>query len=160
MQRVGLESADGLTRMRRSLRDLVLFVAAHPELYRFMIQEGSGGSGRLEWLVDKHLRPGFMFMDQELNELESVGAKPVGLPAHLRYMTIGAAVLPYAASAEFERVTGEDPFSKEMIEAHIEALLALFLPEPRDEASYTRGATCAFPGEPALGESTTTVGRT
>ena len=38
------------------------FQAAHPELHRFMIQEGMRKSPRLEWLVETHIRPIYDFV--------------------------------------------------------------------------------------------------
>ena len=127
---VGLEGVDVRTRTRLLLRDLVLFAAAHPELHRFMLQEGTGPSERLAWLVEKHIRPAFALMRGQMAELEAAGEPPLGRPEHIHYMMIGAVSIPYAVAPEFELVTGEDPFSKEMVDAHVESVLALFLPEP------------------------------
>ncbi|MCP5067741.1 MAG: TetR/AcrR family transcriptional regulator [bacterium] len=129
-RRLGLEGVDVRTRTRLLLRDYVLFAAAHPELHRFMQQEGTGPSERLEWLVETHIRPTFDFIVSHLAELDAVGARPIGRPEHLQYMMIGAAAMPYALGPEFQLVTNKDPFSKEMVEAHVEAVLALFFPEP------------------------------
>ncbi|MDJ0864934.1 MAG: TetR/AcrR family transcriptional regulator [Myxococcota bacterium] len=131
---VGLEGVDQRTRARLLLRDFVLFAAAHPELHRFMLQEGTGPSERLAWLVETHLRPTFDFLLGQLADLETAGGRPPGRPEHLHYMMIGAASTPYALAPEFELLTGEDPFSKAAVDAHVEAVLALFFPESTGDA--------------------------
>jgi len=128
-RRAGLEGVDARTQASLMLRDYVLFAAAHPELHRFMLQEGTGPSERLAWLVDQHIRPTFEFLAGQLADLEAIGAKPIGRPEHLQYMMIGAGAMPYALAPEFGLLTGEDAFSKELIEAHAEAVVALFFPE-------------------------------
>ncbi len=130
---VGLDGVGVRTKSRLLVRDFVLFAAAHPELHRFMLQEGTGRSERLEWLVEKHIRPTFEFLRGQMDELEADGAPAIGRPDHLHYVLIGAASTPYALAPEFELVTGEDPFAKEMVDAHVELILSLFFPEPRGE---------------------------
>ncbi|MBW2241190.1 MAG: TetR/AcrR family transcriptional regulator, partial [Deltaproteobacteria bacterium] len=53
----GLEGVDESTRTRLVLIDFVRLVAKHPELHRFMLQEGVERTARLEWLVATHVRP-------------------------------------------------------------------------------------------------------
>jgi len=130
---VGLEGVDVRTRTRLLLRDFVFFAAAHPELHRFMIQEGTGPSERLEWLVETHIRPTLDFVGGQIADLEAAGAPMRGRPGHLLYMMVGAASTPYALAPEFELLTGEDPFAKEMVDAHVDTVLALFFPEPRGD---------------------------
>ncbi len=125
----GLEGVDARTRVRLLLRDFVLFAAAHPELHRFMLQEGTGASERLEWLVEEHVRPGLAFMGGQVAELEAAGVSLLGRPEHLYYMMIGAASMPYAVGPEFKLAIGRDPFDKEMIESHADSVLALFFPD-------------------------------
>ena len=39
------------------IKAYVRFVASHPELLRFMVEEGKQPSERVSWLVDTHLKP-------------------------------------------------------------------------------------------------------
>ena len=112
-------------------RDAVGFAAAHPELHRFMLQEGAGENERLVWLVATHVRPTMQLMHELFAELEASGRTIPARPDHLFYMLIGAASTPYALAPEFELTSGEDPFAKEMVEAHAEAVLQLFFPKHR-----------------------------
>ena len=126
----GLEGVDALTRSRLLLQDFVRFSSAHPELHRFMLQDGSERTGRLEWLVETHVRPMFA-LTRELGAELSAPSVPVPMDAGQRfYAMIGAAATVFAASAQAELVTGEDPFAKERVDAHAEAIVALFFPDP------------------------------
>jgi AcrR family transcriptional regulator len=125
----GLEGVDLPTRLRLILRDFVLFAARHPELHRFMLQEGTGRSARLEWLVERHVRPVFSFVHSMISEAQSRGLMPAGRAEHLCYAMIGAASMPYAMAPEFELLTGADPSEKALLEAHVACILGLFLPE-------------------------------
>ncbi len=126
----GLEGVDLRTRLRLLLRDFVLFAASYPELHRFMLQEGTGRSARLEWLVETQLRPLFGFVRGLVADAEAAGIVPPGRPEHLFYAMIGAASMPYAVAPEFELLTHQDPASKALVEEHVETLLRLFFPEP------------------------------
>jgi AcrR family transcriptional regulator len=128
----GLEGVDLRTRLRLLLRDFVLFAASHPELHRFMLQEGAGRSTRLEWLVETHLRPLFAFVRTQVAEAEALGIVPHGRPEHLFYAMIGAASMPYAVAPEFELLTDRDPAEKALTEQHVDMLLRLFFPEQEE----------------------------
>lgn len=132
----GLDGVDAETRMRLLLLDFIRFAAAHPELHRFMLQEGTGPSERLSWLVATHIRPVVDFFRNAVGELKASGRSLPGPPDHLFYMVIGLASTPYALAPEFQLTTGKNPFSKKMIEAHADAVLQLLLP---DSARTPRG---------------------
>lgn len=121
---VGLRGVDAQTRAKLLVRDFVFFAADHPELHRLMLQEGTAWSPRLAWLVENHVRPLNAFL------AEQSGADADNPPPpHLLYMVIGSASTPYALAPEYELTTGEDPFAKENVEAHADAVVALFFPD-------------------------------
>jgi AcrR family transcriptional regulator len=122
----GLEGVDRRTRLRRLLREFLLFASGQPELHRFMLQEGTGPSARLAWLVETHVRPLYAFVTASLAQAQAEGLAPRGRPEHLYYAIIGAASMPYAVAPEFELLTGEDPAAAPLVEQHVEALLRLF----------------------------------
>jgi hypothetical protein len=119
---------DTPTRLRLLLRDFVRFQAAHPELHRFMIQEGIAKSPRLEWLVETHIRPIYEFVRSTIAEAQRSGMAALGRPEHLHYMLIGAASSLYALGAEFELLTGEDPTDETLVSEHVAALERIFFP--------------------------------
>jgi TetR/AcrR family transcriptional regulator len=112
--------------LRDMLREFVRFAAHHPELHRFMLQEGTGASARLAWLVEKHVRPHFELLRGVLARAQRQGLAPKGRPEHLFYALIGAASMPYAVAPEFRRLTGDDPSDEALVEAHVEFLFQLF----------------------------------
>jgi AcrR family transcriptional regulator len=130
-RRRALEGLDERAWLRDLLRDFVRFASRHPELHRFMLQEGTGPSARLAWLVRTHVRPLFEFVRARIAEAQGRGLLPAGRPEVLYYAMIGAASMPYAVAPEFELLTGEDPCEERFVEEHVEALLALFLPKKR-----------------------------
>ena len=126
----GLEGVDQRTRLRLLLRDFVRFQAAHPELHRFMIQEGIAKSPRLAWLVEKHIRPIYDFVRTTVADAQREGFVAIGRPEHLHYMLIGAASSVYALGAEFELLTGRAPTDGKLVAEHVATLERMFFPEP------------------------------
>ncbi len=125
----GLEGVDVVTTARLLLTEFVRFAAAHPELHRFMLQEGTGPSERLEWLVAKHVAPMDSLLQGMLQGIESAGGPSLGPPNHVFYVLIGAVSTPYALAPQVRLTTGQDPCSEEYIQTHTEMILRLFIPE-------------------------------
>jgi len=134
----GLEGVDPPTRLRLLLRDFVRFQARHPELHRFMIQEGIAKTPRLEWLVETHIRPIYDALRAMVLAAQRDGMAPPGRPEHLHYMLIGAASSVYALSAEFELLTGSDPSDEALVAEHVAALERVFFPAPPARAARAR----------------------
>jgi hypothetical protein len=107
----------------------VRFQAAHPQLHRFMIQEGIGKSPRLSWLVEKHIRPIYEFVSALTAEAQREGFERIGRPEHVHYMLIGAASSIYALASEVELLTGLDPTDEALVDEHVATLERLFLRE-------------------------------
>jgi TetR/AcrR family transcriptional regulator len=53
----GLRGVDEVTTAKLVLREFVLFSAAHPQLHRIITQECKGEGERVDWLVERHIRP-------------------------------------------------------------------------------------------------------
>jgi AcrR family transcriptional regulator len=123
----GLEGVDARTRLRLLLRDFVRFQAAHPELHRFMTQEGIGKSPRLAWLVEAHIRPIYDYTRALTEEAQRAGYERLGRPELVHYMLIGAASTAYALASEFELLTGLDPTDEALVEEQAAMLERLFL---------------------------------
>ena len=132
----GLDGVDRATQLRLVLREFVRFSAERPELHRFMMQVAFTSSDRLAWLVETHVRPMYDFVNAITRDARRKGLGPVGRPAHLHYILIGAATSPYVMRAEFELLTGTDPRSDALIDEHVATLERLFLPaEPTRETA-------------------------
>jgi AcrR family transcriptional regulator len=117
-----LRDVEPAARLRAVMKRFVRFSAAHPELHRFMVHEGSHEGPRLRWLVDRHIRPLFESSTALIRE-----AAPTVDAAHLHYVLIGAIAHVFAVAPEFTRVTGRDPRAPEMVEAHANAVVDLLV---------------------------------
>lgn len=121
-----LDSADPRERTRESIREYVRFAAAHPDLFRLMIDEGKNSDERMTWLVDTHLRPMY---ERFFGAAGPAGARAdERLMPHIYYVLAGAASLIFAVAPECRRLTGLDPRSKEVIETHAEFVARLLVP--------------------------------
>jgi AcrR family transcriptional regulator len=122
---VALELTDPRERAREAIRQYVRFAAAHPELFRIMVDEGRVADDRMKWLVDAHLRPRFESISQGL--MEVAGIDETLLP-HVFYTLAGAASLMFAVAPECRRLTGLDPRSAQAIETHADYVARLLVP--------------------------------
>ncbi len=120
-----LELADPRERAREAIRQYVRFAAAHPELFRIMVDEGRVADDRMKWLVDTHLRPRF---EAIAGGLQAVAGIDDALVPHAFYALAGAASLMFAVAPECRRLTGLDPRSAQAIETHAEYVARLLVP--------------------------------
>lgn len=121
-----MEEADPQSRLRVLLREFVFFAAKHPELHRFMLQEGTDRGERLVWLVDTHVRPLYRTVVGLVEEGRAHGVLVEGRGEQFFYALIGAASLPYAMAPEYQLLTRAKPDSPRRVEDHVEFLLRLF----------------------------------
>lgn len=120
------DSADPPAHGREMIRQYVRFVAAHPELFRLMVEEGKHADARLRWLVDAHLKPiylGFVVLVERHNPRFDRALIP-----HLYYTLAGAGSMIFALRPECQRLTGLDPAENTAIEAHAELVARLLIP--------------------------------
>ena len=120
-----VEPADPRERARDAIRQYVRFAAAHPELFRIMVDEGRVADERMKWLVDTHLRPRFDAISQGL--LEVAGIEEALVP-HAFYALAGVASLIFAVAPECRRLTGLDPRTAQAVEAHADYVARLLVP--------------------------------
>ncbi len=120
-----LELSDPRERARESIRQYVRFAAAHPELFRMMVDEGRVADERMSWLVDTHIRPRFEAISRLL--LDVVQVDEAHLP-HAFYAMAGAASLMFAVAPECRRLTGLDPRGAQAIETHADYVARLLVP--------------------------------
>jgi TetR/AcrR family transcriptional regulator len=126
---LGERGADGRNpraAARDALRRYVRFVAHHPELIRFMIEEGKVADDRMRWLVERHLRP--VYRDFE-PLVDAVFPSDRSGAAHLYYAIAGASSLVFAVAPECMELSGMNPLTDEQIELHADLVVRLFLPD-------------------------------
>jgi AcrR family transcriptional regulator len=113
-------------RARELIRTYVRTMAAHPEFFRFIVDQGHRFDERTEWLVDTHIRPAFEMMNQ-LGLLRAAGGDERKLP-HALFALLGASTLIFSVPANCQRLTGVDPRDPEVIDAHADFVAALLIP--------------------------------
>jgi TetR/AcrR family transcriptional regulator len=125
-----LESPDPRVMLAAVLRHFVHFNAEHPELSRVMIKEAAARGPRLEWIVTRHVRPSFEAVLSLIRRTQARGSL-VGIePTSAYYLFMGAATSVFVMAPAYQLLTGLDPFTPERREAHADALVRLFLPQP------------------------------
>jgi AcrR family transcriptional regulator len=122
----GPAGTDPRERAREAIRRYVRFAAAHPELFRLMVEEGKHTDARMRWLVDTHLRPLYAGFERLVAAYDP-GLDRTLLP-HAYYAMAGAGSLLFAVAPECRRLTGLDPAAAETIEAHADLVARLLVP--------------------------------
>jgi AcrR family transcriptional regulator len=121
-----LEAADPRELAREAIRRYVRFAAAHPELFRLMVDEGKNSERRMKWLVDTHLKPRY---EQFMRPLGArIGAFDEAQLPYAYYVLAGAGSLIFAVAPECRRLTGLDPETEEAARAHAEFVARLLVP--------------------------------
>ena len=117
-------------RLARLIRDFVRFSARRPEFARLMQEEGKRESERMEWLVDRHVRPIWSAVRELVERARAGGIRGLATslpPVHFHYVLVGAATALFHQAPECRRLTGIDPEDPTVIEAHADAVVALLL---------------------------------
>ena len=123
-----LEGLDPSERSREAIRQYVRTMAANPEFFRFIVDQGNRSDARTRWLVDTHIKPGFEMM-KKLGLLRV--ARDDQASAHAFFSLLGAGSLIFAVAPNCRRLTGIDPKKREVIEAHADYVANLMVPPNR-----------------------------
>lgn len=121
----GLRGVDELTVAKLLIREFVHFSATHPQLHRILTQECKSDGPRMDWLVERHVRPVYQQTEAMFARLVEAGHLPDFPAAHLYYILTGAAPTIFVLGPECRRLTGIDPQAPEVIDAHADAVIAL-----------------------------------
>jgi AcrR family transcriptional regulator len=121
----GLRGVDELTTVRLLVREFVYFSARHPQLHRIITGECKSDGPRMDWLVERHVRPLYEAVTTLLARLVEQGHLPPIAPAHLYYIITGAGPTMFVLAPECRRLAGLDPSSDDVIEAHADAVSTL-----------------------------------
>jgi AcrR family transcriptional regulator len=120
------ESGDERAAAREAIRRYVRFAAAHPELFRLMVEEGKHTDARMRWLVDNHLKPLYARFERLVTTYDPAFDRAL-LP-HAYYALAGAGSLIFALKPECRRLTGLDPADERAVDAHAEFIARLLVP--------------------------------
>ena len=120
------ELDDPKERARSSIREFVRQAAAHPEIFRFMVDEGNRSDSRMRWLVETHLKPRFAFMKTQ--GVVGVTGLDESLAVHAFYALAGAGAFIFAVGPACRQMSGVDPRRRAVIEKHAEFVANLMIP--------------------------------
>jgi TetR/AcrR family transcriptional regulator len=120
----GLRGVDPVTRARLQVHEFVTFSGRNPQLHRIILQESTLDGPRMDYLVT-HVRPLYDATVALFDELATAGAVPPIPAPHLYYILTGAGPTMFVLGPECRRLTGLDPASDDVIEAHADAVCRL-----------------------------------
>lgn len=121
----GLRGVDELTTAKLLIREFVHFCAKYPQLHRIITQECKTDGSRMDWLVERHVRPRFEETTAMFARLVRAGHVPDIPVAHLYYILTGAGPSMFVLAPEFRRLSGLDPNAAAVIEVHADAVITL-----------------------------------
>ncbi|MGH8443705.1 MAG: TetR/AcrR family transcriptional regulator [Solimonas sp.] len=112
---------------RQALRRYVLYCARHPEHARLMVQESVRDSERLQWASDHFIGRASHAAEAFVRRLQDDDLLPIASAPALVYIIVGAAQSFYTLAPEVRRIWKMDPSDDKVMNAHIDALLAVFI---------------------------------
>ena len=130
----GLRGVDTLTVAKLMIREFIYFSATHPQLHRIITQECKSDGPRMDWMVERHIRPRYEQTTALFTQLVDAGHVPAIPVAHLYYIVTGAGPTMFVLAPECRRLSGIDPQAPDVIEAHADAVLSLlFGPDHKEQ---------------------------
>jgi AcrR family transcriptional regulator len=113
-------------RLRFFIRRYVRLAARNPEIHRIMLDEGKRNDWRLAWIVEHHSRGFYAQVEQLVASADRLGVSPGIDTPHFYYLLISGAVI-FAMAPECMLLSGKDPQTEAMIDAHADALANLLI---------------------------------
>lgn len=121
----GLRGVDEATLARLLVREFIQFSARHPQVHRIITQECKTDGPRMDWLVERHVRPLYEATVERFARLRDQGLVPDIAAEHLYYIVTGAGPTMFVLGPECRRLTGIDPTDPNVIDAHADAVCRL-----------------------------------
>src|SRR6516164_1251969 len=121
----GLRGVDEVTTAKLLVREYIVFSARNPQLHRIIMQESKADGPRMDYLVDRHVRPIYDRTTDIFESLKREGAVPDVPAPHLYYILTGAGPTMFVLAPECRRLSGLDPSDNDIIEAHADAVCRL-----------------------------------
>lgn len=108
------------------IRRFVAFAHRRPELNQILFHEFAVASPRLDWVISEFTGPSFAGFHQVWSAAVEAGQATPLDPRVAFHSFVGAASLLPVARTAAERLTGADLLDPEVVEAHADAIVALF----------------------------------
>lgn len=115
-------------RMAKMIYAYVRYAKSQPALHKVMVQEASYPNARLDWLIDKHLKPFFDATFGLITQLQNLGVAPKGNPALLFNMIRLSSGGLLALGNELKASSNIDIGTTEMLDEISELIISVFLP--------------------------------
>ena len=117
---------DELTVARLLVREFIYFSASHPQLHRIITQECKTDGPRMDWLVERHIRPIYESTTAHVRPAwSSRGTCPPSPSPHLYYIVTGAGPTMFVLGPRVPAPGRYRPPAPEVVEAHADAVVAL-----------------------------------
>lgn len=107
------------------IREFICFSARRPQLHRMITQESKADGPRMDYLVDRHIRPIYERTTRIFGSLVKAGAVADIPVEHLYYIITGAGPTMFVLAPECRRLTSLDPTDDAVIQAHADAVCRL-----------------------------------
>ncbi len=127
-------------RMAKMIFAYVKYAKSQPALHKVMVQEASYPSPRLDWLIERHLKPLFDATFDMMVELQKLGVAPAGNPALLFNMIRLSSGGLLALGNELKASSGLDVDSPGTLDDIAEMIIRVFLPGEMPEDWQQRSA--------------------
>jgi len=115
-------------RMAAMIHAYVDYARSQPALHKVMVQEANYPSPRLDWLIEKHLKPFFETTARMLEKLQALGVAPPGNPALLFNMIRLSSGGLLALGNELKASSNIDVNDPETLTEISEMIIRVFLP--------------------------------
>ncbi len=130
-------------RMSAMIFAYVNYAKSQPALHKVMVQEASYPSPRLEWLIEKHLKPLFQVTFGMIEKLQQLGVAPPGNPALLFNMIRLSSGGLLALGNELAGSSGIDIENPETLSEIADMIIRVFLPGEVPAASAAQKGAAA-----------------
>ncbi len=121
----GLRGVDEITSAKLRVREFITFSARNPQLHRIIMQESKADGPRMDYLVDRHVRPIYELTTEMFESLARRGAVPAIPAAHLYYILTGAGPTMFVLAPECRATQLARSLRRIVIEAHADAVCRL-----------------------------------
>ncbi len=115
-------------RLRELIKLYVRASAEHPEIHQIFVEEGKRDDWRLKWLVDNYAREFYSAVVRLYEQASQLGIAPDIGPVGFFYVLTGSSAV-FSLAPECRQLTGMDPTTDDMIEAHASNIARLLIRE-------------------------------
>lgn len=100
--------------LRHFIEQFVRLHARVPQIHRILTIEGNQNTGRLKWVIEKHIRRHYDAVINLIRRGQMEGRVRQCDPARLYYLILGTGT-PYTIATEYKEFTGRDVFAESEI---------------------------------------------